>query len=208
MGERQIKKSELTKAKILAAAEEEFSEKGFFGARVDNIAAISGVNKKIIYDHFGSKESLYDTVLLSVYERLAEWERNFIACDLNPVLAIRNVIHISFRFLEENPSFVRMLMWENLNNGRTVDERYRDVKGPALDYIRSQIRKGKESGEFRKDADEYQIVVSILSFEFSYFSNIYTLSTILGTKMNTHEEIMLRANFVSDLIIEYLTKTN
>ena len=206
MREKQIKKSELTKAKILAAAETEFSEKGFFGARIDNIALISGVNKRMIYEHFGSKESLYDAALLSVYQHFAEWEQLFINCDLEPILAIRNVICVGFRFLEKNPNFVRMLMWENLNNGRAIDERYRDVKGPAIDYIKDQIRKGKESGEFREDVDEYQMVVSILNFEFSYFSNIHTLSTILEKQMDAHEEIVLRAEFVADMIIDYLTK--
>ena len=206
MGEKQIKKSEITRSKILLAAEEEFSEKGFFGARIDNIAAISGVNKKMIYDHFGSKESLYDTTLLSVYERFAEWEQLFINCDLDPILSIRNVIEVGFRFLEGNPNFVRMLMWENLNNGRAFDERYKNVKRPALDYIRNQVRRGKELGVFRDDADEYQIVVSILNFEFSYFSNTYTLSTILERELNAHEEVVRRAEFVADLIIEYLVK--
>ena len=208
MGEKQIKKSEMTRSKILEAAESEFSEKGFFGARVDNIATIAGVNKRMIYEHFGSKERLYDTTLLAVYERFAKWEQLFITSELEPALAIRNVIHVGFRFLEENTNFVRMLMWENLNNGRAFDERYRDVKRPALDYIRNQVRRGKETGAFRGDADEHQIVLSILNFEFSYFSNAYTLSTVLERELNTHEEAMLRAEFVADLIIDYLTKAD
>ena len=36
-------KSEITKEKILAAAESEFSDKGFFGARIDEIAAVAGI---------------------------------------------------------------------------------------------------------------------------------------------------------------------
>ena len=52
-------KSEITKAKILASSEFEFSEKGFFGARIDEIAERAGVNKRMIYEHFESKENLY-----------------------------------------------------------------------------------------------------------------------------------------------------
>ena len=44
------------KEKILQAAEESFAEKGLYGARVDEIAALSTVNKRMIYEYFGNKE--------------------------------------------------------------------------------------------------------------------------------------------------------
>ena len=66
-----MKKSEITKQKILEAAIEEFSLKGLYGARVNVIAQKSGMNKRLIYEHFGSKEGLYSAVLTIVYERLA-----------------------------------------------------------------------------------------------------------------------------------------
>ena len=43
-----MKKGDITKEKILTAAEDIFSEKGFSGARVDEIAQASGVNKRLI----------------------------------------------------------------------------------------------------------------------------------------------------------------
>ena len=72
-----LPKSEITKAKILAAAEAEFSEKGYFGARVDEIAVAAGVNKRMIYQHYESKDGLYQAALLSVYGKLAECEARF-----------------------------------------------------------------------------------------------------------------------------------
>lgn len=206
MRERQSKKTEITKEKILAAAEKEFSDKGFFGARIDSIAELSGVNKRMIYEHFTNKELLYETTLLAVYARLAECERTFIIDGLSPADAIKNLIHVYFSFLEENPTFVRMLMWENLNNAKALsDEKSRTLKDPAIKYIKEQIRKGKSEGIFKPDADEYQIVVSVMNFGFSYFSNIHTLSVILGQKMSDSEEIRRRADFVSDMIIGHLT---
>ena len=206
MGDRQIKKSELTRSKILSAAESEFAEKGFFGARVDNIAERSGLNKRMIYEHFGSKEQLYEITLLSVYERLAECERQFMICDLEPTLAIRNIIYVYFRFFEEDPNFVRMLMWENLNDAHALGKSHRETKSAILDYICDQIKKGKELGIFRDDVDEYQIVLSVMNFGFSYFVNIHTLSAILEHDMKTHDEIVRRADFVSNIIIKYITK--
>lgn len=201
----QQRKSDLTKAKILTAAEEEFCDKGFFGARIDEIAERAGVNKRMIYEHFGNKDGLYETVLMSVYERIANYERSLIIEDLEPILALRHIINKYFAFLEENPSFVRMLMWENLNNARGIRrEKAKDLKNPIFSYITRQVRRGKELGIFKQSVDEYQIVVSTMNFVFSYFSNMYTLSAILERDMTSPAEIIRRADFVSELIIDYL----
>jgi TetR/AcrR family transcriptional regulator len=201
------KKSEITKSKILAAAENEFSDKGYFGARIDEIAESAGVNKRMIYEHFGNKDGLYKKVLMSVYEKLALEERAFFVDRLDPKLAIKNIVYVYFKFLEATPSFVRMLMWENLNNaeGLSRDE-VRQLKEPTINYIKEQIARGKAEGIFREDVDEYQIIVSLMNFGFSYFSNIHTLSAIFNKDMSSGAEIMKRADFVSNMILEYLIK--
>ena len=48
--------------RILDAATEEFARYGIAGARVDRIAAQSGLSKPMIYTHFGSKRQLFDAV--------------------------------------------------------------------------------------------------------------------------------------------------
>jgi AcrR family transcriptional regulator len=50
---------ERTKARIIEAAVEEFSAKGYAGARVSEIAARAGVNQQLIAYYFDSKEGLY-----------------------------------------------------------------------------------------------------------------------------------------------------
>ena len=49
--------------RILKAATKEFSEAGFAGARVDEIANRAGVNKATIYYHIGDKQALYAQVV-------------------------------------------------------------------------------------------------------------------------------------------------
>jgi AcrR family transcriptional regulator len=52
-------------AQMVAAAERLFSERGFHGVSMDEIAAASGISKPMLYDYFGSKEGL----LLACVER-------------------------------------------------------------------------------------------------------------------------------------------
>ncbi len=205
MADKHYKKSEITREKILEVAEEHFAEKGFFGARVDEIADSANINKRMLYAHFGNKEGLYTATLMKTYERLAEFEKQFIIKGIDPIASIRNIVLTSFRFLSQNPNFVRMLLWENLNMAKAVprDELAR-LKAPSLEYMREQIRRGKEMGIFRADADEFHTVFSLMNLCFSYFSNIHTMSAMLSRDMTAEEEVISRAEYISDIIIKYL----
>ena len=69
------RRSEQSQQQILAAAEAEFADKGLAGARVDEIAEASGINKQMIYYYYGSKEDLYLAVLERAYAAMRKEER-------------------------------------------------------------------------------------------------------------------------------------
>ena len=200
------KKSEITKQHILEAAEAEFSEKGVFGARIDSIAASAGVNKRMIYEYFLNKEGLYKTVLINVYNRISLWESSLVGDTDDPVKVIRDLVHSYFEFLTKNQSFVRILLWENLNGAVVLkDSGQSDLKAVVLQLISRVIADGKARGVFRADADEYQVTVSLLNFAFSYFANVHTLSYVLSSDLLDEARINERADFISDILIKYLT---
>ena len=84
--------AERTRAEILAAAMVEFSERGLNGARVDNIAARTRTNKRMIYYYFKSKERLYIAVLENAYRKIREAEKQLKLDDLPPGEAIRSLV--------------------------------------------------------------------------------------------------------------------
>lgn len=51
--------SEEKRQRILAAATRLFTEQGYEGTSVDDIAAAAGVSKQTVYSHYGSKERLF-----------------------------------------------------------------------------------------------------------------------------------------------------
>ena len=96
-------------------------------------------------------------------------------------------------------------MWENLNNAKYLESSSASqIKNPTISYIREQLKRGKEMGIFAKEVDEEQMVISLLNFEFSYFSNIHTLSGVLKTNLSDSAEIRKRSSFVSEMLIKYL----
>lgn len=56
---------------ILAAAAEQFRAHGYEAASVDNIAALAGVSKRTVYNHFPSKEELFGETVMQMFQSSA-----------------------------------------------------------------------------------------------------------------------------------------
>lgn len=195
-----------SKADILRAAEQEFAQKGFYGARIDSIAENADINKRMIYQYFGNKQELYKQVLTSVYSRLTDREMGLLSQDIDGVDAIRKIIRLYFEFLRDNPSYVNLILWENLNRGEYVQQTdITGIKASAFEKIRQIINDGKKAGVFRKSVDTEQVILSILTYTFSYFSNRYTLSKLLDRDLSDEENIRKREENITEMILEYLS---
>lgn len=197
---KQSEKSAITKKKILDAAEKEFSENGFAAARIDNISKESGVNKQLIYSHFGNKEQLYGTVLRHVYERLSEYEDVLSEKEFRGVETVREAILYYFDFLANNPSFVRLVLWENLNGAQYAD----NIHTGIFTGVRKLLEKGVRAGAIRSDLDIEQTVISMNIFCFSAFSNINTISKLINKNLNSPYELSKRAEHIADVLIRYI----
>ena len=104
----------ITREKLLSAAREEFQRHGFAGARIDAIAAGAGMNKRLIYVHFGDKEGLFDAVVTRNLEAVVH-DVPFDAADL-PGYAVR-----LFDYWSEHPEAARLFWWRNLERSATTE---------------------------------------------------------------------------------------
>ena len=209
MENRETGRAELTRLRLMEAAEAEFSEKGLAGARVDEIARAAGINKRMIYAHFDSKEGLYMAVLEAVYSRLAKCETDA-GLDALPVeKAIGALVENYFRFLQENDSYVRMVMWENLNRGRYMDERgLSSVRDPMRRAMARLIERGKSDGRFRADADEEQILLSLFALTFNYFSNYHTLTRVMHRELLEETQLKKRIKAITAMLLADLKEAD
>ena len=204
MKERNPQKSKLA---ILTAAEYEFAEKGFFGARVDEIAQKARLNKRMIYAYFGDKEGLYTQVLLHNYSKMEIVENALVKENATGIELIKNIISTYFDFLYNNPSFVNILMWENLNKGYYLKQlENKTIERKSIKYFIDAIDQGKLDGIFKSDIDSFQIVLSMITTCFANFSNQYTLSKLFNTDLTNKEIIENRKNHTINLILSYLTE--
>ena len=196
----QSKKSAITRKKILDSAEAEFAQNGLAAARVDAIAKNAGVNKQLIYAHFQSKENLYSVILSEVYTRLSEYEKVLSESSFTGMETIRMIVMEYFKFLMDNPSFVRLMLWENLNGAAYVG----DVKISLFAGAEKLLKQGVENGFLRKDLDIEQTAMSLNMFCFSAFSNIHTMSKLLGKDLSIQAELEKRADHIYEVLVKYI----
>ncbi len=70
--EKALTLTEKKRLDILAAAQEEFKEKGFLGASMDSLAKRAEVSKRTVYNHFPSKEILFHNIVKQLCDSFSQ----------------------------------------------------------------------------------------------------------------------------------------
>ena len=197
---------ERTRASILAAATEEFTAHGLGGARVDEIARRSGVNKRMIYYYFGDKNGLYLAVLEASYADIRNAEIKLHLTDRDPASAMRELIAFTWNYFIEHPEFLSLLNTENMHQSRYLktSKKIRELHSPLVGIITALLERGVREKVFRTGVDPVQLYVSIASLGFFYMSNRFTLSTIFGRDLNEPEALAERGKHIEDVVLGYL----
>ncbi len=182
-----------TKKRLLDTAERVFTERGFDGARVDEIAAQAKINKGMIYILFGSKEALYDEVLKRSFRRLFKSNRPESSAEADPVADTAALVRWYFWFLSDNPHFVRLFGWESLTSGKRAGKVLLDLLDEGLGPLQVIIRRGKEQGCFRDDIAVHKLVAMVNEMCLGFFSRLKLFEVLWHKDLSNreHQEEML-----------------
>lgn len=195
-------KGEQSRKQILVTATRLFSEKGFDGASVDDIVNTAGVNKRMVYHYFGTKEGLYQAALSSAYNKLETLELATLHPEEPIEKIITDIVSAYFSFLQNNPDFVSLILWENLNQGRSLD--HMDVpisKSPILDLLMQAVKTGQKNGSVRPDIDARFLLISLIGNCMIYCSNRFTLSRALNMDLQNPRILNRAKKAVADLLL-------
>jgi AcrR family transcriptional regulator len=116
--------TDATRAKLLDAAIAEFSERGFSGARIQEISRTSGCNRERIYFYFGSKAQLFEAALT---RQLVTALADLPVSGSGPE-AISDFAGRYFEFSTSHPSLARLTFWEGLERGDPIDAERRALR--------------------------------------------------------------------------------
>ena len=135
---------EATRGAILDAAESLFVAKGFAAASLSEIARRASVTKSLIHHHFGSKEALWDQCKKRRMSHYAEIQRALIerpGDEQDDVLS--RSIETFFRFLQENPGFVRLNVWMNLEDPRLSEASFPELLTLGAERLVEEQARGR-----------------------------------------------------------------
>lgn len=200
------KKGASSHDRILQAALQEFAHKGIDGARVDEIARVSGANKNMIYHYFKSKENLFVAVLESVYENVRSRQQDLSLRHLDPVAAMRRLIEHTADIWIEVPEFNRLLASENLHQAKHVrrSKKIQSMYSPLIDTLKGILERGVKDGVFRDGVDPVDLYISVTSLSAYYVAHHFTFDAIFKTNLMSPKKIAQRKSTISSMILRYL----
>jgi AcrR family transcriptional regulator len=199
--------AERTRAEIIRVATGEFADKGYAGARVDEIAAKMSATKRMIYYYFGNKERLYVEVLEHAYAGIRAIEQQLDVEHLDPVDAIRKLAELTFDHHESHPDFIRLVSIENIHRAEHISRStaLSGLANPALDVLARILERGRVAGVFRGGVDPLDIHMVISSFCVFRIANRYTFNAIFNRDMLDPARREQHRRLLGDLVLEYLT---
>jgi len=131
---------------IIKAAIHAFKEKGFEGARVDQIAAAAGVNKATLYYRVGDKAALYEMVLDFILHDAADEIEANLNSENTPIQLLQRHIHILATTTEQ---FAPIMLRELAAGGQTVPDVALRHMGRVVAALRTILQRGVKTGLFR-----------------------------------------------------------
>jgi TetR/AcrR family transcriptional regulator len=177
-------RAEITRANILKAALREFAQLGLAGARVDVIAKRAGVNKQVLYYHFGSKEGLFRATLAAVYDKpFPEEIVSTSSKGLSPSVEMQKLISGLFKQFRNMEEGTALIGHENQYHGKhltpTLRKNIRASVSPVIDRIHEVLTRGQKEGVFSSQLSGDHLYLTLVAMSMFYFSHAYTLSAIL-----------------------------
>ena len=195
-------KGEKARQRLLEIAIKLFSEKGFSGTSLDEIVNGAGINKRMVYHYFGNKEKLYQEALLAEYSKLEILEIKTLNLGDPIGKIVTDIVATYFSFLQANPEFVQLILWENLNKGRSLDAMQIQLsKSPMMELLVEVVHAGQENGTVRPEIDSRFLLISLIGNCMVYYSNRYTLSRALGIDLASPEVLHRAGKTVADMIL-------
>ncbi len=146
--QRERRDPEATRRALLAAGTALFSERGFDGVSIEDVAGRAGVNKALISYHFRGKRGLYGAILESTFRAMAERLGAIEQGAGSARETLRGVLSAFEELARERPGFPTLFLREVLSTG--IDPAVAPHLLAIIGVSRRLAARGVREGLFRK----------------------------------------------------------
>jgi AcrR family transcriptional regulator len=172
---------------IISVAENLFSDKGFAGTSVREIADAAGINVAMISYYFNSKEKLMEAIFTERTTRMTEKLEKLLQDEkLSPFEKLEVLVDDYISKLIDKHKFYRLMYFEQmLDNNPAINALLQQLKMRNGELLSRLIKDGQQKKVFRKNID-----VSFM------------IHTMVGTIMHS---FMNRENYRTTNKLDHLT---
>lgn len=137
-----------TKRLIFESAIKVFSECGYTGATMDEVAMRAGVAKGTLYYHFASKEEIFRFTITEGMNVIKEETKTAINLVDNPIEKLKAICKVELSLFYRNMDFFKVLM-SQLWGEQLRQHELRDIMHSYIKYIEEFIEAASKEGLIR-----------------------------------------------------------
>lgn len=148
-----------TKDLIFKSAIKIFSESGYRGATMDDIAINAGLAKGTLYYHFNSKEEIFNFIVEEGIKILQSQVAEIQRMNIDPIEKLVKICRIQLTFLDKYTDFFKVVMsqlWGTENRQNELRHKIRSY----IKEIEVNIKSAMENGKIEKGDTE------LIAFQF------------------------------------------
>jgi AcrR family transcriptional regulator len=149
-----------TEDKILDAARQVFHQKGFNGARMQEIADLAGINKALLHYYFRNKESLFKKIFNETFAQIASKITEIFLSEMTLMSKIEIFVNFYLNFISRHSYIVQFVINALLDKPDQLREiilKQNPSPELLLDQMKNQLKE-----EMGLDIDPLHIYVNIL----------------------------------------------
>lgn len=180
-----------TKARILAAARQEFLREGFSGARMQHIANGAGINKALLHYYYQSKENLFALVLGDALAAFIPKVQAIFSGAEGVMEKIEMYLDAHLELLNEQPDLPLFVISESHRDPEAFFTRFygKSEKESPFRFFLQQINNEMEQGRIRK-MDPVHLWLNIMSMTVFPFAARPMMRRLTGTSEFQYKELL------------------
>lgn len=191
--ESESKHSKDTESRILQAAEKEFFEKGYAGARTASIAETAGVTHAMLHYYFRTKDRLFEKIISGKMGLLKDMLLSAIGDnDLPLEERIQQGVERHFDFISANRNLPRFIVNEIISHPdriRIMEMSTRDIADSLLKNLQAEIDEYAAQGHCKK-VDALMLLIDIVSLNVFPFMAAPIVKGAIGNKFEDYDEFL------------------
>ena len=165
--------------RILDAARSEFAQRGFPGARLQDIAERAGLTHPTLLYHFGSKERLYAAVIEQAMEDWAAMTSLAVAQAPPGFERVAALVDAGLAFFASHHEFVVIWRREAIEGGGRLEQAIIEHLRPFFDRAVVFLRREVKAGRLREH-DPIELMQLVYGAVMTYFSDAGFRARLLG----------------------------